>query len=493
VTLDAFLNPEVWMLIGAGSLVGYVFGILPGLDGLIALALFAPVGLYLKAEVAFYFFAAMLGAATFAGSVPAILFSIPGTPFSLVTTFDGFPMSRQGRAMEALTISAVASALGAFISVGFLMLSLPVAKQIVMLFGPAEKFWLVLWAFVIVPFLGGADWLKGLIAVTLGVVLASVGRSVVTGQFRYTFGTTYLGGGLGLIPFLAIGVFAISVILRMMSHPQQAIALSSAKLERSQIWVGILYVLRRPVALFRGSLIGTVVGAIPGLGGVTASFLGYLAARASSKTPEKFGKGFPDGVLAPESANNAVQGGAAITSLLLGIPGSLEWAVVLGIMVMYGIMPGPTLLTEYPDVVWGIIWGIFISNAIASSIGLLAGAQLARLTAIKPLYIIPIVFVTCMIGAYLINNSVWDCMIALVGGLLGYCIHKMNYEHLPFAMGFILGPYIERNFYMGFQAGYHRFSGFFDSTVSIILILCCVFVVVTGPRLRRRLMREVSK
>jgi len=491
VSLDAFLNPEVILLIVAGSVVGYVFGVLPGLDGLIAMALFAPVGMYLKSGVAFYFFAAMLGAATFAGSVPAILFNIPGTPFSFVTTFDGFEMSRQGRAMEALAISAVASALGAFISVGFLILALPVAAEIVILFGPAEKFWLVLWAFVCIPFLSGKDWLKGLVSVTLGLVLSFVGRSVVTGEFRYTFGTNYLVSGLGIIPFLAIGIFAVRVILEMMSSPGQPIAVGSVKLDKSQIWVGTSYVLRQPLALFRGSFIGTLIGAIPGLGPVTASFLSYLAARGASKTPEKFGKGNPAGVLAPESANNAVQGGAGITSLILGIPGSLDWAILLGIMVMYGMTPGPDLITEYPDVVLGVIGGIVASNAIASSLGLVAGVQLARLTGIKPLYFTPVIFVTCMTGAYMIHNVIWDCMIALIGGLFGYFIHKQNYELLPFTMGFILGPFIEVNFYQAFQVGLETYSIFFDSAVSIVLILLCVAVVAVGPWLRRRVMREV--
>ena len=493
VTLDVFLNPEIWILIAAGSVLGYLIGILPGLDGTTGIALLAPLGLYLESEVVFYFYASLLGSVTFAGSVPAILFNIPGEAICLVTTFDGFPMSRQGRGMEALSISAVATALGAFISVGFLILSLPVARQILMFFGPAEKFWLVLCAFVLVPFLGGTDTLKGLVSVTLGLVLSSVGRSVVTGEFRYTFGTSYLGSGLNLIPFLAIGVFAIRVILGMMSTLHQPISVGSVKVDMRQIRTGVSYVLRQPVALFRASFIGTVVGIIPGIGPVTATFMSYIAARGASKTPETFGKGNPAGVLAAEAANNSEQGGAAITSLLLGIPGNLDWAILLGIMVMYGIMPGPDLLTQNPGVIWGIVWGIVIGNAISSTIGLLAGTQLARLTTIKPLYIVPFVFATCMLGAYLINNCVWDCVIALIGGVLAYFIYEQNYELLPFAMGFILGPYIERNFYMAFQVGYHTYLGFFDSALSIILLIFCITVVAAGPWLRRRLARGVSK
>jgi len=489
VTVDAFLSPEVWILIVAGSAVGYLFGILPGLDGVTGLALFAPLGLYLGSEVAFYFYASMLGAVTFAGSVPAILFNIPGEPLSFVTTFDGFQMSRQGKAMEALSISAVATALGAFIAVGFLILALPIGTEIVTLFGPGEKFWLVFWAFIAIPFLSGKDWLKGLVSVALGLTLSFVGRSVVTGEFRYTFGTSYLASGLGIIPFLAIGVFAVRVILEMMSTPHQPIAVGSIKLDMHQMWTGVLYVLRQPIALLRASFIGTVIGVIPGIGPVTATFMSYIAARGASKTPETFGKGNPAGVLAPEASNNAEQGGAAITSLILGIPGNLDWAILLGIMVMYGITPGPDLIKEHPTVVLGVIVGIVAGNAISSSIGLVAGTQLARLTGIKPLYFTPVIFVTCMIGAYMIHNVIWDCMIALIGGLFAYFIEKLDYELMPFTLGFILGPCIEVNFYQALQVGLGTYSMFFGSIVSIILIVLCVVVVVAGPWLRRRAMR----
>lgn len=486
---EAFLSPEVWMLVAIGSVVGYLVGILPGLDSVVALALSAPIGLYLDADLAFYYYAALLGAVTFAGSVPAILFSIPGEPFSVVTTFDGFPMSRQGRAMEAMAISAVASALGAFISVGLLLLSLPIASKIVLLFGPGEKFWLVIWAFILVPFLSGKDPLKGLVSVSLGLVLSFVGRSVVTGQFRYTFGADHLASGLGTVQFLAIGVFALRVILEMMSEPEKPVAVSRVKVDRHQMWKGVRHVLRRPGGVARSSVIGTVVGAIPGLGPVTASFLSYLAARGASKSPETFGQGNPDGVLAPEAANNAVQGGSGVTSLLLGIPGSLDWAILLGIMVMYGITPGPDLIHENPHVVVGIIGGIVAGNAIASTVGLLAGTQLARLTGIRPLYVTPVIFATCMAGAFLLHNVVWDCMIALIGGVLGYFIHKLNYELLPFGLGFILGPFIETNFYQGLQVGLGTYAVFYESHMSIGLIVLCAATLAIGPWLRRRIMR----
>ena len=490
MSLEAFLNPEVWILILAGSAVGYLFGILPGLDGVTGLALFAPLGLYLKSDLTFYFYASMLGAVTFAGSVPAILFNIPGEPLAFVTTFDGHPMSRQGRGMEALAISAVATSLGAFISVAILIICLPLAQDIVMLFGPAEKFWLVLWAFIAIPFLSGKDWLKGLVSVTLGLGLSFVGRSVVTGEFRYTFGTHYLGSGVGIIPFLAIGVFAVRVILGLLSSPHQPISVSSVKVDMRQIWKGAFFVLKKPLALFRAALIGTVIGVIPGIGPVTATFFAYIAARSCSKNPERFGKGEPEGVIAPEAANNAEQGGAAITTLLLGIPGNLDWAILLGIMIMYGITPGPDLIKEHPNVVLGIIVGTVAGNAIGSTIGLFAGTQLARLTGLKPLYVIPFVFVSCMVGAFMIHNVIWDCAIAIVGGLCGYFIEKLDYELLPFTLGFVMGPPIEINFYQTLQIGLGNYGIFFDSAVSFVLIFLCIVSVVLGPRLRVRIHRD---
>jgi putative tricarboxylic transport membrane protein len=490
VSLEAFLSPDVWILILIGSAVGYSFGILPGLDGVTGLALFAPLGLYLKSEIAFYFYASMLGAVTFAGSVPAILFNIPGEPLSFVTTLDGYPMSRQGRGMEALSISAVATALGAFISVAILILCLPVAQDIVMLFGPAEKFWLVVWAFVAIPFLSGRDWLKGLVSVAFGLVLSFVGRSVVTGEFRYTFGTHFLGSGVGIIPFLAIGVFAVRVILGLLSTPHQPISVGSVKVDTRQIWKGALYVLKKPIALLRASFIGTIIGVIPGIGPITATFFAYMAARSCSKTPERFGKGEPEGVLAPEAANNAEQGGAAITTLLLGIPGNLDWAILLGIMIMYGITPGPDLISEHPNVVLGIIVGTVAGNALGSTIGLFFGTQLARLTGLKPLYVIPFVFVSCMVGAYMINNALWDCAIAIVGGLCGYFLEKLDYQLLPFTLGFVMGPPIEINFYQTLQIGLGNYGVFFNSVTSFILLFLCIASIALGPRLRLRVSKD---
>jgi putative tricarboxylic transport membrane protein len=478
------------MLILIGSAVGYAFGILPGLDGVTGLALFAPLGLYLKSDIAFYFYASMLGAVTFAGSVPAILFNIPGEPLSIVTTLDGYPMSQQGRGMEALSVSAVATALGAFVSVAILILCLPVAQDIVMLFGPAEKFWLVVWAFVAIPFLSGKDWLKGLVSVAFGLVLSFVGRSVVTGEFRYTFGTHYLGSGVGIIPFLAIGVFAVRVILGLLSTPHQPISVGSVKVDIRQIWEGAVYVLKKPIALLRASFIGTIIGVIPGIGPITATFFAYMAARGCSKTPERFGKGEPEGVLAPEAANNAEQGGAAITTLLLGIPGNLDWAILLGIMIMYGITPGPDLIREHPNVVLGIIAGTVAGNALGSTIGLFLGTQLARLTGLKPLYVIPFVFVSCMVGAYMINNVLWDCAIAIVGGLCGYFLEKLDYQLLPFTLGFVMGPPIEINFYQTLQIGLGNYGVFFNSVTSFVLLFLCIASIALGPKLRVRISKD---
>jgi putative tricarboxylic transport membrane protein len=279
-------------------------------------------------------------------------------------------------------------------------------------------------------------------------------------------------------------------VLDMMCTPQQAISSHAVKIDFRQIWQGFFYVLRRPMALLRNSSIGVFIGFLPGLGGVTASFLSYAVEKGVSKNPGQFGKGFPGGVLAPEAANNAVQGGDALTSLLLGIPGSAEWAVLLGILTMYGFTPGPTLITEHPGVLLGVVWGLVASNFLASFVGLFAGTQLARMTTIKIFYITAVVVVTSMVGAYLIENSIWDCLIALIGGLFGYSIHKLRYGTMPFVLGFILGPLIEKMFYQTWQIGYGTPSAFFNSKVSITVIVFIVALLITGPWLRRRLVRE---
>lgn len=486
-------RPEVWALVLAGSVIGYVFGVLPGLNGVTALALLAPIGLYLDPSVAFFFFAALLGAASFAGSVPAILLRIPGTPFSIVTTFDGYPLAKQGRAMEALTISAAASALGGVISVVFLIALFPFARDIVFLFGPAERFWLITLALILVPFLSGIDLLKGLVAALAGISLGFVGRNIVTGDFRYTMGSTYLSSGLDVIAFLAIGVMAVATLFELMARPSNQIDNSGAsKVASGQIMAGLRFVLRRPATLFRGSVVGTVTGIIPGLGGTTASFFSYSLERTVSKSARNFGRGAREGVMAPEAANNATAGGGLVPTLMLGVPGSIEWAVLLGIFFMYGIQAGPELLTEHPAVVYGILGGIVLSCVIASTVGVAASFLLAKLTAIQPFYLACGLFGTSMVGAYILRLNFWDIVIAVVGGVIGFYVVNLNYGLLPFALGFILSRDFEYYFFFTLQSGNYDASAFVNSALSTGLVVMCVLVIAFGRRLRRRLMRGVE-
>lgn len=480
-------RPEVLLLIFAGSVVGYIFGVLPGLSGITALALLAPLGLFIDPKISFYLFASLLGSSVFAGAVPAILLRIPGTAYSIVTMFDGFPMAQKGRALEALTISAVASAVGGLLSIVFFALLLPVAREGVLLFGSAETFWLVTWAVLTVPALSGKTISKGLAAAFFGAGLALVGRSLVTGEFRFTAGTYYLGGGLATIPFLAIGVFAISTLLPMLQASSRTVSTYEGRLDWRQIGRGFRTTLARPVSLIRNSAIGTLIGAIPGLGGVTASFAAYATERGVAKDRSEFGKGDPRGVLAPEAANNAVAGGALLPTLLLGIPGSLEWAIIIGIFQMNGIQPGPQLFADHIGTVWGIVFGLAFSTVIASTIGLLACVPLSRLAKVPFVYVAALVIPFCYVGAFLVNQNPLDAGLAFFGGVVGYLLARYGYDLLPFALGYILVPIMETTFYQTIQIGFGSAGAFASSTLSIGLIVFCVVTLAATPWLRARL------
>lgn len=491
--LGNFGNPEIWYLILAGCMVGYVVGVLPGISTTAALALLTPVGLFLDSDVAFYFYASVMGAGSAGGAATAILLRIPGEPANIMSTFDGYQMTRHGRGVEALTIAALASALGAYVGVLALIAVFPVAREVVLLFGPGEKFWLVTFGLVAVPFLAGSDWMKGLVSACLGVLLSFIGRSIVTGEDRFTFGTVYLADGLEVAVFLGIGIFALTEVIEMIRNPIGQAARNPDKIRLGQIWIGAIYVLRRPLAVIRGSLIGVTAGVIPGLAGVTAAFTSYATERALSKTPEKFGSGMPEGVLAPEASNNANQGGDLIPTLFLGIPGSLEMAMLLGILMLYGIQPGPQLISQRPDMVWAIVLGLLASNTIVSTLGLLASFPLARLTLLKPYYVSFFVFATCMIGAYLLRGNLWDLMLALSGGVFGYWFRRLGYQMLPLALGFVLAPLFEQSYYQSLQIGYLTYSVFLESPLSAALATLCLLAVLGGPRLQRRLARGVTQ
>jgi len=331
----------------AGTSIGLVFGALPGLSSVVSLSLFLPLTYGMDPVSAMFFYSGLMGANPFGGSISAILINTPGTAQNIATIFDGYPMTQRGEAGRALGISAAGSGLGAIFGILVLIVIMPLVRKIILSFGPPEFFMLVLFGLCTVVVAARGNMVKGLFAGGLGLLLSFMGRSALTGTIRFNFGTFYLWDGIVLIPFV-IGVLAIGEIINLGAKQRSTIAYTEAEVAPGYkgLWEGMKDVFRYKICFFRSACIGTIVGIIPGIGGAVANVVSYTIAYQSSSHPETFGKGDPEGVLAPEAANNAKDGGSMLPTLGFGIPGSAEMAVLLGAFILHGLTPGPMLIKD---------------------------------------------------------------------------------------------------------------------------------------------------
>jgi len=466
---------NVILLIFLGCVIGLVFGALPGLGGVVALAIMLPFTYGWEPMAAMFFFAAIMGAVPFGGSISAILINTPGTAPNAATCFDGYPMAQRGEGGKALGISATASGLGAIFGLVVLLILIPVVRQVIMLFGPPEFLMLVLFGLVTIAFAARGNMLRGLISGGLGIFISLIGYSSVFGVLRFNFGSEFLWDGLRLVPFL-IGIFAISELINL-SVRGGIIAGERMPGKLGGVLDGAKEVFRNKLCFFRSSAIGTTIGLIPGVGGTVANFLGYVAAMQTSKHRELFGKGNPEGVVASESSNNAKDGGALLPTIAFGIPGSAEMAVLLGAFVLHGLVPGPIFLRDQLDIVFALILGLLLSNIIASTFGLIAGNFLARLTTVRVSYIIPIVLVVCLVGSFADRGNLWDVAVALVAGIFGYALVKSGFSTICLVIGYILGVIAERAFHMSLMISYGSYAIFFTQPISLALFILIIFVL----------------
>lgn len=479
-------NPIVLGYIVLGSLIGLVFGVLPGLGGPAALAILLPLTYGMDPMIAMFFLAAVMGSVPFGGSISAILLNTPGTAVNAATCLDGHPMARKGEAKKALEISAAASGLGAIFGVLVLVLVLPIIRSVILLIGPPEFFILFLFGLGSVAVASRGNILKGLIAAGIGVLLSLVGYSVVFGELRFTFGSEHLWDGFSLLPVL-IGVFAVGELINY-SLQGGTIARDEPPLSGKN-FEGIKEVLRQKKNLLRSSAIGILIGIIPGIGGAAANFIAYVEAKRHSLFPETFGTGNPEGVVATESANNAKDGGALIPTLGLGIPGSVKMAVLLGAFVLHGFTPGPLLIRDNLNIVLAVILGLVISGLLASFVGLLSAHQLAKITKINVRSIAPVVLTFCFVGAYIIRENIWDVAVSLVFGLLGFALARNGYSKVCLIIGFILGGLMERSFHQALMMSYGSFSIFVERPLSLSLLLL-LSILIIYPVLKKRLLRR---
>lgn len=468
-----------------GVFVGLTFGVIPGLGGTTALALLIPVTYTMDPVAAMYLAGGSMGATSFGGSMTAILLNTPGTPPNAATTFDGYPLARQGKAGLAIGASATASALGGLIGLVSLLVVIPLARDIIYLFGPPEFLLLTLLCLVAIAVATRGKLLRGLIAGCFGFFAAFVGIDTVSGDLRYTADLDYLWDGLPLVPVLT-GMFAISQMLELALKGGSIVAAEHRHTRLTGVFDGVRAVFRNWTQLLRGSAIGTVIGAIPGLGGVVASFFAYSSAVHSSREPETFGKGNIIGVIAPESANNAKDGASLLPTVAFGIPGSAEAALLLSILILHGIRPGPSILVENQAEIYGLILAITFSAVGASILGLLASRWLMLITRVRVEMLVPVVIGVTLTAVYVLEGKLGDVVVCAISGLVGYLMIRFDYPRLTLIIALVLGPTMEQAFHQSMTISDGNMLGYIGGRPTSILLVAAIALTLLLPAWRNR-------
>jgi putative tricarboxylic transport membrane protein len=434
----------------------------------LTISLLLPLTYGLDPTTAFIMFGGIYYGAMYGGSTTSILVNLPGEAASVVTTLDGFQMAKQGRGGAAIATAAIGSFIAGTFATAMLMLVAPILVQFALAFGPPEYFALMVLALTTVAGFSASSLSKTLFAMFLGLGIGMIGIDLQTGQARFTFGIPQLLAGIDVV-IAAIGFFAIGEILWIaatMKHTQEESVRhrGPARMTREE-W-------RRSLpSWLRGTVVGFFVGILPGAGATLATFLSYDVERRSSKTPEKFGKGMIEGVAGPEAANNAAAGGSMVPLLALGIPGSGTTAVMLAAFQLYGLRPGPLLFTQNASLVWGLIASLYISNALLLLLNLpLVGIWTRLLDVPKPL-LIAAVLVFSMLGAYAVNNSVFDLVLIFVLGVISFFMRRHDFPIAPAIVGIVLGPLIEQEFRRSLAISVGNPGIFFTRPVSAVILL----------------------
>ncbi|MFP4125857.1 MAG: tripartite tricarboxylate transporter permease [Alphaproteobacteria bacterium] len=440
------LAPLNLALIVFGVSAGLFIGAMPGLGSINGVAILLPMTFVVPPESAIIFLAALYYGAMYGGAISSILLGIPGASTAVATTFDGRPMANQGKASAALIAASVASFVGGTISVILFTLFAQPLAEFALAFGPAEEFALVLLAFTTFVGLGGDDVLKTILMIAFGLVLSTVGLDLISGQPRLVFFD--LPGFYNGISFLvlAIGIYGIGEILWTLEQTRAQPKVMNAQVGVRDMLKGFREFAGTVRTMVSSSVMGFFVGTLPAAGATPAALMAYGMAKTASKTPEKFGKGAVEGVVAPEAANNAASTGSLLPMLTLGIPGSPTTALLLGGMVMWGLMPGPMLFIEQPAFVWGLISSLYTANALAVLVNILLIPLFVWALRMPFTILVPMVFTLCIVGGYAPNQTMHDVWLIVVFGVFGYVLRKLNYPLAPLVLAVVLGPIMEKAF-----------------------------------------------
>jgi putative tricarboxylic transport membrane protein len=463
------LQPFNLMVMVIGIMLGVIIGVLPGLGGANGVAILLPLTFSMSPTSAIIMLSCIYWGALFGGAITSVLFNIPGEPWSVATTFDGHPMAQQGRAGEALTAAFTSSFVGALFAVIVITLVAPLVARFALQFGPAEKFAVFFLAFCSFIGMGKEPPFKTIVAMMIGFALAAVGLDSVTGQLRLTFGLPQLLNGFDFL-IAVIGLFGIGEILLTMEEGLSFKG-QSARINMKVVFQTWKELPRYWVTSLRSSLIGCWMGISPA-GATPASFMSYGIAKRVSKRGHNFGKGEIEGVVAPETAAHAAGTAALLPMLSLGVPGSPTAAVLLGGLLIWGLQPGPLLFVEQKEFVWGLIASMYLGNFVGLIVVLTCVPLFAAILRIPFSIIAPVILVVCAIGAYTVHNSVFDVVLMLVFGIVGYVLKKCQYPLAPMVLAIVLGDQAEEAFRQSLLGSGGGLGVFFSNPlVSSIMVI----------------------
>lgn len=436
--------PAVMIALLAGVVLGVVIGALPGLSATMGMAIFAPVTFFMPPVEGISFLLALYKGGTFGGSISAILIGTPGTASNAATVADGYALTKQGKAGRALGLAVWSSVAGDAIGILALVLCAPLIAGFALQVGSAEKFAITLMSLLLVAYISGGSLLRGMLAASLGLGFSLVGADPIGGSPRLTFGIRELSAGIGVIP-LAIGLFGLAEVMDQLARWRPG-AIAAPRIEIPRFREILAPLWRFRLTIGRSALIGATLGALPGIGSETSNWVAYGLAKRNSREAERFGHGSEEGVIAPEVACNATCGAAMIPTLIFGIPGDIVTSILMGALIAQGLQPGPTLITENADLFYTLYAGLFVSMVMLGFIGLLAMRVASRIVEIPRPLLFTVVGVLCVAGAYAINARIFDVMVMLCFGLLGWLMRALRIPIAPMVLAFVLGGILEDSF-----------------------------------------------
>lgn len=458
-----------------GVTLGMLIGVLPGMGAMASISLLMPITLYLDPTFALIMLGGIYYGSAYGGSTASILLNLPGTPSSAVTCLDGYPMARSGRAGVALFLTTIASFVGSFIGTLALAFFSPVLAQIALRFSAQEYFSLMVLGLLASALLSGESRLRGITMIVFGLILGIVGMDVGSGRSRMTFGFPELFDGLPVVA-VALALFALPEVIANAGR-LVPVAVSAREVTlRSMLptrddWQ------RFTAPALRGTGIGAVLGVLPGTGGVLASFMSYAIERHIHKTPEKFGTGMVEGVVSPEAANNSAVQTAFIPTLTLGIPGDAVMALMMGVLIIHGVYPGPQLISQSPDLFWGVVVSFLIGNLALVILNIPMIGLWVQILTIPYKFLFPAIVVFICLGVYSVRYAVSDIFIVLVLGLIGYMVMILKFQPAQLVLGFILGPLLEENFRRSLQLSRGEFTTFIHRPLSAFFVALSVMLI----------------